>query len=506
MKITSLRVRNWKCFKDTGTLDLGDINVFVGRNNAGKSAVLKALHCLQEGAEYGPQDVRIGADEAEINLSIGGEDLTRAVQRRFGRQVDDPMALRLRMSKNESGCDCALAVLSSRTETEVSRAPAREPDNLMYTYLAKRKVVEFDRVVDIERTRAVATSLKHLVAKVNRLANVDYARSAEYADLCARLLGFRVSAFPAAGGHQAGISVGRFDTISIESMGDGVSSLLGLIADLCMEDGNVYLIEEPENDVHPQALKALLEVIVQRSSGNQFFITTHSNIVLRHLGAAPDTKIFAVEADEPAEGVPVSAVRPLESTPQARIEILRDLGYELIDFDLYDGWLILEESSAESIIRSYLVPWFVPRLTRVRTVSAGGTSKVKALFEDCRRLFLYVHLNQVYRGRAWVIADGEPSGQNAIRQLQATYSDWPTEHFRVWSQPEFERYYPARFGGETDAALALSGDARRSAKKALLLKVLDWCEQEPTQARQEFEVSAKEVVDVLREIDARLFS
>ena len=76
--------------------------------------------------------------------------------------------------------------------------------------------------------------------------------------------------------------------------------------------------------------------------------------------------------------VPRSHIREVDATPAARIEVLRRLGYELSDFELWDGWLILEESSAEVIVR-YLIPWFVPRLARIRTVAAGGTSKVELI-------------------------------------------------------------------------------------------------------------------------------
>jgi hypothetical protein len=114
---------------------------------------------------------------------------------------------------------------------------------------------------------AVLPSLSNLVSKVARLANSDYERAPEYAALCRAVLGFRVSVYAAldGDGQQAGISVGKFGYIPLESMGEGVSSQLGLITDLCMADGNLFLIEEPENDIHPDGLKALLNVIVEKS-------------------------------------------------------------------------------------------------------------------------------------------------------------------------------------------------------------------------------------------------
>jgi hypothetical protein len=68
--------------------------------------------------------------------------------------------------------------------------------------------------------------------------------------------------------------------------------------------------------------------------------------------------------------IPTSTVREVPATREARIGVLRRLGYELSDFDLWDGWLILEESSAEVIIR-YLIPPVATNLA-TRFCNPGG--------------------------------------------------------------------------------------------------------------------------------------
>jgi hypothetical protein len=57
-------------------------------------------------------------------------------------------------------------------------------------------------------------------------------------------------------------------------MGEGIPHLLGLINDLCLAENKLFLIEEPENDIHPKALKRLLDLIIQKSQSNQFVIST----------------------------------------------------------------------------------------------------------------------------------------------------------------------------------------------------------------------------------------
>lgn len=78
-------------------------------------------------------------------------------------------------------------------------------------------------------------------------------------------------------------------------MGEGILHILFFLSRLCSAQGKLFLIEEIENDLHPKALKGLLQLVIEKSALNQFIITTHNNIVLRYLGGAPKSKVFSVE-------------------------------------------------------------------------------------------------------------------------------------------------------------------------------------------------------------------
>ncbi len=66
MKLTTIQVKNYKSFVDSGEVKLDQINVLVGRNNVGKSAFIHATHLLQVGAEYSIRDIRLGASQCEV--------------------------------------------------------------------------------------------------------------------------------------------------------------------------------------------------------------------------------------------------------------------------------------------------------------------------------------------------------------------------------------------------------------------------------------------------------
>jgi hypothetical protein len=249
-------------------------------------------------------------------------------------------------------------------------------------------------------------------------------------------------------------------------------------------------------------LKALLRLMGESAERNQFVVTTHSNIVLRYLGALPGSRVIRVEGD-PSALPPITTFTTVPNTTSARLALLGELGYELADFDLYEGWLILEESSAERLIREYLVKWFAPSVVgKLRTVSARGTSRIEATFEDFSRLFLYAHLEEVYKGRAWVVVDGDASGEAVVQRLRQQFGGtWPSDHFRTLSQPHFEHYYPERFQSKVRDVLGLPrGASRQTGKERLLYEVLDWIGDDENEAKAEFSHSASDVISVLQEI------
>ena len=62
--ITSLRVKNFKCFLDSGTLKLAPLTVIFGRNNAGKSTLLQSLLLLRQ---------TLDSPEYESRLNLRGQ-------------------------------------------------------------------------------------------------------------------------------------------------------------------------------------------------------------------------------------------------------------------------------------------------------------------------------------------------------------------------------------------------------------------------------------------------
>ena len=290
-------------------------------------------------------------------------------------------------------------------------------------------------------------------------------------------------------------------------MGEGVINILGLIVELCLAENQIFLIEEPENDIHPRALKELLQLMIKKSNTNQFFISTHSNIVTKILGTVKDSKIFQLnmEFESPQKKLPLSKITELQNDPENRRKVLQDLGYEFTDFDLYEGWLFFEESSAEEIIRDYLIPWFLEnsKLQKFRTFSGKSISEIKIKFDDFNKMFVYLHLTEIYKSKAWIIIDSGEEEKKIIAKFKEYYvkHGWDEENFLQWSKHDFEEYYPSIFHERVKEIKESKDDSKRKLKAQLLKELKEWIQNDSAEAKKQFEISASEVLGILKKIE-----
>jgi len=495
VKLDGLRINGFRSFIETEWITFDRVNVFIGPNNSGKSSVLKAIYLIQ-GGNLGA-DVRGGFGEARIDLSLVGVDDVRPWEN-LGHIGSGQLEVNLQPTGQATlrfnGYNQALQPL-----------PMREPDHFVVPYFSRRKTAIYQREVNEDAVLSISPDFGQLTAKLSRLGNPSYPFHRRYAETCEAILGFVVTSIPAANGQIPGIYLPDGGSIPLDQMGEGVPNIVGLLADLAQSRGKLFLIEEPENDLHPEALKALLNLILESSSENQIVVSTHSNIVARYLGAATDSKLYYVSS-EPGTLPPVARIEEVESNPSARLKVLRDLGYSFSDFDLWDGWLILEEPSAERIIRDYLIPWFAPKLSRIRTLSADGNSQVAPTFQDFYRLVRFTHLEEAYRDAAWVLIDGDDPGRQIVSELRRRFPDWTESHFDTFSAANFEAYYPADFSGDVSAALGLKGKEKRQAKRQLLERVRAWLDEDEARGREALAASAAPVIERLRQIEKEILS
>lgn len=539
MRVKSVELVNIKSHKRLKLQLSEGITLLIGANNSGKSTIIRSLLNLQY---YSVTDKDIRAGEAYGRIfteldKIGGQEIMRFYNPkqpkdlehdksfrifwgvyRHGKKSEDYLytAGRHKVKRIDGDKVDVTDVKGSKVELKTfERFTDRENENnFIYPFLSKRKTEYADQTVNQEQTYRVQETLRNLAAKIQKIGNSSHPKFEEFIRCCDDILGFRIGVVPmdqqGANGIEPGIYVTDSFIIPLKSMGEGVANIVGFIVTLLTDDKKLFLIEELENDIHPAALKKLLELMLRKSANNQFVISTHSHIVLKFLGREKNTKIFYLEwvpydiRNGIKSNIPTSIVTLIENKPAARIDLLKKLGYDFHDFELFEAYLFLEESSAETIIRGFLIPMFVPSLvTKLKTIAAQGVNDLETRAHDFARLFVYVHTSSIYNNKGWVIADGDPSGKEIIARLRNSFTTWPGEHFINFSKSNFEEYYPKRFDAKVKAVFGLSDKKRQNAKIKLLEEVMNWALTNK-QAISEFEQSAKEVIEILQAIDKEL--
>lgn len=534
MIIKEIKVFNVKCYERLTLNFSGNINLLVGPNNSGKSTIIRSLLNLQYKA-FDKSDIRSLATYSkiitrfdEVSESDNQSFLNRSKPNEF--EIASSLTVLYELfEKNENSYyiksssiksidDSGKATLNKDIKRQelplrdFGRFPDSENNNnFIYPYLAKRKTEFYDSSINQEQVYKVQENLRNLAARVQKISNLSHPRRGEFEKLCNEILGFPIGVIPSNqnnnNGVEPGIYVANNYMIPIKSMGEGVANILGFIVTLLTEDKKLYLIEELENDIHPNALKKLLELIIEKSKNNQFVISTHSHIVLKYLGTVRNCKIFDVacthyiDRPEGRVNIPTSSVKEVNNIPEERMALLEKLGYEFHDYELYMAYLILEESSAESIINNLLIPNFVPELAgKLKTISAGGVDNLNRRASDFWSLFVYLHNNPVYKNRAWVVADGDKQGIDVINKLKEASKSWPKEHFINLTQENFERYFPTQFQSKVEKVLQLKNKQKKEAKEKLLLEVMEWTSNRREEAIIAFKDSAEEVISILKTI------
>lgn len=502
MKIRDLRLVGIRCFEDTGDIPFDPKrNIFVGKNNTGKSSVLKAILGLQ-GFPFDHGDVRPGHSMSSF-ITVCFDEMISSDITLIGRPVPQGS---MRISTVFGGNyppynDAPLLPVSVGQQLFNSS----RPQHTIVPFIAKRKAVQFSQDISLSAQSNVDGTFSTLYSRIDRLANGAYPDHALFQNAVKEIVGLEITTIASSGGKEAGVHFDRDRFITLDRMGDGVTEMVAPIVELCMERNKIFVLEEPETNLHPSGLKALLAMIRTASEYNQFFIATHSNVVVRELGGADGGKVFRVFRDGDSITSP-SKVEEVERTPTAHMELLRELGYEFADFDLHDGWLFLEESSAERIVRDILIPNFVPGLSgKLRTYGAKGVTELESSISDFQRLIVFVHLQPVYRDRLWIRADGGDAGTKAVTAIREKFPYLDADSLNTFSKEQFELYYPKYFQEKVSKVLATKDrSAKRKQKAELLQEVLDWTKDNKDEALAAWKASAEEPIKLLQVIEAKL--
>ncbi len=502
MRISKINIKNFRSFENSGDLDFRNINIITGANNSGKSSIIRAIYLLQKGQNELPGDTHINSDYPRISIALEDLDLPPF-------QPDEKSKSALVEIGNGSK---HYKILDSHDQQdqqviEFTGTESNKPENFIVPCFASRATSYLNTSINDQYLTQTSPDFSGLPTELTGFVGSGLPEANKFEELSKELFGIEIT-IRASSNNQVKLTyrVTQNDQIYIDNMGTGVPHILKLLYDLVTSDGKLFLIEEIETAIHPMALKRILGLIQDCSTNNQFVLTTHSHIVVSFLANTDNSALFYVDQKIGGDRIPCSSCIAVGDDDREYQQVLAALGNELSDLYLWKGWLILEESSAETIINELLIPWFCPELKgQLCSVSAKGNSRAKSQFNALAQQFVYVHLTPIYQNKAWVILDKGKEGEKFINELKASYQDkWEGSNFRNWSKAEFEQYYPESFEDQVAELEKLDRQEKQAAKKKLLIDVIAWARENEDTAKDEFESSADEVIRCLKDISQAL--
>lgn len=130
--------------------------------------------------------------------------------------------------------------------------------------------------------------------------------------------------------------------LPLESLGTGIHQIILLAAAVTLYEGEIFCIEEPEIYLHPELQRKFFHYITENTN-NQYFITTHSNIAID----CPNVRLYHLSLENGATTCRTAI------TTKDKNSILNDLGYKASDI-LQSNCVIWVEGPSDRI---YLLYW-----------------------------------------------------------------------------------------------------------------------------------------------------
>lgn len=402
MKLSGIRFENFACFEECYVpLDEG-IQMLVGKNNAGKTAILRGLTALR-GLPVGTSDalqVHLGGyargstipgnfdfhvecsfDSGDFGL-LGGslEQWPKARQaksrsvdfhfrllgagnivglERADLRLDDhelPLIVKhsdevmLQCQYNQIGIQAGSMQLNEALDRAIGDGhwPILEANGLLSALLPLKKVrmIEAHRVPRADLNMQAA---EDLTPNADNLAQFVDTQSGNNRRKFQELEALIIRVFPEfelvnAAKRQSAVFLTLTKRehdygIPLTHCGTGVEQLLTLGAFvLNAPDGSTLLIDEPHSYLHPSAERELM-TFLQRHPEHRYVISTHSAILIN---AVPPDRVLPVTSPK--------MPRPSRQDPPETAALLHSLGYRNSDFLFSDRLIFVEGESDQEIL------------------------------------------------------------------------------------------------------------------------------------------------------------
>ncbi len=471
MRITYLRIRNFKGIRDMEIREIERALILVGKNNTGKTAVLDALRALSGIYRVQEEDFQEQYPNIEITVSlrISGEDLSRLfnagrVSSLRNREKWEEQ-FRKRIPSFADGEVTWTYIVNRKLEERFSDGVHK---NNAYLRELRPKVYYIDSGRSLEKLQSDVLLMQEgsLVRKMRSgCCLFDQAKKCRHCFSCIGLINKKtpeeLDAFETARLLDYKLYRLNLDTISkrlneiyhenggsdtilysmnrdiesmlsvtaevkhgirehirpIDTMGKGMRSIYMLsLLEMAAEDDageeSVILVEEPELYLHPQLQKTSGDILYRLSRSHQVIFSTHSPNLLPDFNSR---EIRQIVLDE--NGFAVARDRTDISV------ILDSLGYSAADTMNVDFIFLVEGKQDRTRLPILLKKYYSEiydekgQLSRTAIITTNSCTNIKT-YANLK------YMNQVYiRDNFLMIRDGDGKEPAALRRQLCSYYD-----------------------------------------------------------------------------------
>ena len=384
--INEIHVENFKGIKNLKLTDLKQFNVFIGKNDVGKSTLLESIFAFKPAAVASNNEL----EDFQKVLRTSREQNARKLS--YNHLSDTPT---IRIFSNDEKAE--LTFNNDHVGSSVS---------VHVSFLVDQGTVALNQTFTEIISRSSVRVLSASFEWINQMQYFDYITSKNLPLLEANIGDAdlvdeydsdieKIQKISYSGEHTR-LAIRKNNVeITVDDLGDGHKSALSLLA-LCKNMKNtILLIEEIESNHYPESLRKLIPKLAKICNDNniQIFVTTHSPEVLEHFSKINDAKLIHLKKTN--RGITPNEILSGDYT------MWKDIGWEITNYLRYEKIVIVEGEIDQIIFRRAFKQLYSywPEEVGINFINAHGKGKkqkelLKGLSYENKTVFYQTDLDK----------------------------------------------------------------------------------------------------------------
>lgn len=464
MKLCYFSVSNYRSITDAYNIDIQNLIVLIGKNNEGKSNLIKALDLAMNILKNAkvlikrkivPHNFYCWSEDFPINLQN-----SKKLKRKFTE-------LRLDFELKDEEIQKFFEIIGSRINKDLSIFIQFKPNDTISVTVPKRgkntkaisnKIIEiseficerielqyipairsetdaYDVISDMIESDLVNNEDEKYVQALDYIQQYQNRRLQEIADkikkpLCAFMpkiksislsIGDKSYKRRYMSGKMLNININDGVLTSLSNKGDGVKSLatIAILSQIKTNKNRIIVVDEPENHLHPEAIHYIKNVLFELSTNNQIVISTHSPIFVNRESTYSNIIVSNGKAEQ-----------------AKRIdEIRKILGVMISDNLMYSDYVIVVEGPSDKTVLTKLLQ----KETRLNELLISGFITIRSI-GGIQNLQSEIYNLERYLCKYIVVLDGDAPAKAAAESLQKTLNitKFDFRYFLLASHKEVE--------------------------------------------------------------------